>query len=249
MKNLISSLLFIITVFTVSAAGAYTHTRELPSDFHPGKCEYDNELIKYKTWFINGKIKLSTSAQIVEFSHKSIVNNNQYRVLPDGPKFAYNYFCSYKNSRGLINHIWSSYIHKDKYGMRMKTFVVVPSSYKKPLIYNGTTYSNWIDWYNNTFFDDEEVDSKYKNVNSLEYFAQETIPIHDKTMNLMGYKNIPLYKYRYVGSFKKGSQKYHTWETFIGSNYSSKAFIYTINPYPPKFEDRINWVELSKKFY
>lgn len=247
MKNLISSLLFIISFFTVGAASAYTHTRELPSDFHPSKCNYDKDLIKYKSWFVNDVLQIPETAQVVSYSHNSIIYNNEEHLVPDGPKFAYNYMCTFKNNQGISRHIWSSYVLVDANGKRIRTYVLVPSSHKKQLIYKGKTYSNWMAWYADKFFDDDGVDEKYKNFDKLEvfnYYKRGIIKSH-----VRDFEYVPMYKFRYVGSINIGDKKFHTWETFLNSNYNSKVWIYTQKPNPPLFEDRFKWVDKSKGLY
>ncbi len=249
MKKLISSILFVIAFFSVGTASAYTHVRELPSDFHPAKCYEDKELNEYATLIVDGKTRISPKLQIVGFSHNNYINLEKDAFLPIGPIFAYVYMCSYQNNLKQIKHIWVSRIYKNSRGDVVRTFVIVPENYKSPLKYEGKTYTSWNDWYNDTFFDDEEVSNKYKNFNSLEYFDVETKEVYDRTMNFKGYNKTPLYKFRYVGSFLKGKVKYYAWETFMQPTLNSKAWLYTTKPYPPKFEDRVKWLEKSRTLY
>lgn len=249
MNKYIKLIVLMAGILITGFASAYTHVRNLPSDFHPAKCFLDKDLKKYTILTENGITKFSPELQIVGYSHSSYIYHEKEKFLPDGPLFAYAYMCSYVNIQGHTKHIWISDIHKDKFGKRVGTYVLVPASYKKQLIYKGKTYLNWNDWYSDTFFDDDKVEDKYKNFNTLDYFAIETKEVRDATMNLIGYNRTPLYKFRYVGSFMMGLKKYHTWETFAEAKYNSKFFIYTTQPFPPKFEDRIKLLKNSRGMY
>ncbi len=247
MKLFFKTFILAVGILVSGLASAYTHVRSLPSDFHPAKCSYDKDLIKYKSWFVNGVLQVSTNAQVVSYSHNSIIYNNEGHLVPDGPKFAYNYMCTFKNNQGVSKHIWSSYVHVDSKGKRIRTYVLVPVSYKKQLTYTGQTYSNWNEWYADNFFNDDEVDEKYKNFNKMElfnYHKREVIKPYARELEY-----VPMYKFRYVGSINIGNEKYHTWETFLNSKYNSKFWIYTTKPNPPLFEDRFKWVVISKSFY
>ncbi len=249
MKLFLKTFILTIGILISGATSAYTHLRELPSDFHLAKCIKDKELNEYATLIVDGITTISPKLQIIGFSHNNYIKLEKDAFLPIGPVFAYVYMCSYKNNQGYVKHIWGSQIYKDNNGKRITTYILLPESYKKQPIYKGKTYSSWNDWYNDTFFDDDEVDVKYKNINSLEYFAIENKEVYDRTMNFTGYSKTPLHKFRYVGSFIMGSKKYHAWETFAEAKYSSKFFLYTTNPNPPKFEDRLKWLEISRHLY
>ncbi len=250
MRHLIKTFILAVGILASGLTSAYTHVRDLPKDFNHMYCFTDKELIQYQSRSENNIRIVPPTHQVVSFTHKSIIDAGSVnRSLPTGPVYAYDYMCSYKDSYGRIKNVWASYIYKDKFGKVLPTYVIVPGDYKKPLIYSGKTYANWVDWYNDNFFDDEEVDSKYKNINSLEYFYVEIKKVYDRTMNFRGYSHTPLYKFRYVGSLYVGSKKFHTWETYENKSSETKAWIYTLKPYPPKFEDRVKWIDKSSKLY
>ncbi len=243
------TLIFLFGLLTLNIAYAYNHIKELPQDFKAEDCFYDKELMQYQVIVTDKLTYIPPSAQIVSFSHSSILNKNWLKDLPDGPKYAYDYMCSYKNKEGKIKHVWSSYINLDENGNRIKTYVMQPESDKKPLTYDGPAYKSWLDWYNDVFYNDHSIDRKYKDFDKLEYFTFESQPVYDKNNRIIDYKKYPLHKYRYVGTFMIGKQKYHAWESFRNAYFSSRVFIYTKEPYPPKFEERKDWMDMAHVLY
>lgn len=243
------SIFILLGLINLSYAYAYNHIPVLPKDFSLEKCIYDKELLQYQV-IVADKLKyIPPTHQIVAFSHTSVVNKDWAHDLPDGPKFAYDYMCSYKNSEGKIKHIWTSYINVDSNGKRIKTYVMSPENDKNQPVYDGPTYKSWTDWYEDVFYNDHSIDKKYKDFDKLEYFAAESYPVYDKNNRIIEYKKYPLHKYRYVGTFVLGKEKYHAWESFRHSTFSSRVFVYTKEPYPPDFYDKKIFLDKSNKLF
>lgn len=248
-------------MFGANISFAYQHIKEMPADFNPNKCFLDPPL--FQNYSTEGNMK-SKKLKFVDYSHTSTYTHNVQSFVPSGAVNAYEYMCSYKNSKGKIIHVWTSNIYKDINGNRIGTYVLYPdhpdpagSLNKQKYIktytipeYKGKTYSDWNDWYSQTFYDSDEVSDKYKDINQLEVYHVEKQPIYNEYKQfVIGYKYVPLYKYRYVGTFKIGTRKYHAWESYLNKSSEHRTWIYTKQPYPPKFEEREKWARKSHSLF